>query len=511
MDRRHVLKGAAALPLLAAMSGTAWQALVAEAKAQDAQGMPFSPATVRQMARELAQKPYQAADTKLPPELDKLSYDDYRNIRFKPEASLWRKEQLPFEMQLLHRGFLFRDRVDIALVEGGKARQLRYSQDYFRFDNKLPAPDPKLDLGFSGFRLHAPMNRKEYYDEVVVFQGASYFRAIAKDQIYGASARGLSIKTGDQSGEEFPIFKAFWVEVPGKQADSCVVHALLDSPSASAAFRFTIRPGETTSMATEMTVYPRGDVDQVGLGTLTSMFLFGPNDRNDVDDFRPAVRDNEGLAIINGGGERIWRPLTNPQRLEVSSFMDTNTRGFGLMQRQRSFFDYQDLEARYEKRPSVWVEPIGDWGEGSVILLEIPTKEEIHDNIVTFWRPKEPLRKGGEYNYVYRMHWGWNGPDDAKIARFTATRQGAAPSGRQFVLDVIGPNLEGIAPDALRADVTASGGEVRSVVLQPNPDIKGYRLAFVLDPKNTSPVEIRAVVMKDQERMSETWVYRWTA
>ncbi|MGU3492562.1 glucan biosynthesis protein [Xanthobacteraceae bacterium A53D] len=511
MDRRHVLKGAAVLPLLAAMSAPAWQFLATEAQAQDAQGTPFSPATVRQMARELSTKPYQAPDAKLPAELDKLSYDDYRNIRFRPEASLWRADKAPFEMQMLHRGFLFREKVDLALVENGKARPLRYSQDYFRFDNQLKAPDPKLDLGFSGFRLHAPMNRKDYYDEVVVFQGASYYRAIARDQIYGASARGLSIKTADPGGEEFPMFKAFWIEVPGAKADSCVVHALLDSPSATAAFRFTIRPGDTTSMATEMTIYPRGDVDQVGLGTLTSMFLFGPNDRNDVDDFRPAVRDNEGLAIINGSGERIWRPLTNPQRLEISSFMDNNTRGFGLMQRQRSFFDYQDLEARYEKRPSVWVEPIGDWGEGAVHLVEIPTREEIHDNIVTFWRPKEPLRKGGEYNYVYRMHWGWDGPDNSKIARFTATRVGAAPAGRQFVLDVIGEGISDLSMEGLRADVSASGGEVRSVVLQPNPDIKGWRLAFILDPKNTNPIELRAVLMRDQERMSETWVYRWTA
>ncbi|WP_029005387.1 glucan biosynthesis protein [Azorhizobium doebereinerae] len=511
MDRRQMLKGAATVPFLSVLGGTGWQGLVSQAQAQDPQGTPFSPSTVRQLARDLAQKPYQAPDTKLPAELDKLSYDDYRNIRFKPEKSLWRGDNLPFEMQLLHRGFLFRDRVDIALVADGKARALPYAQDYFRFDNKLPAPDPKLDLGFSGFRLHAPMNRPDYFDEVAVFQGASYFRAVAKGQIYGSSARGLSIKTGDPGGEEFPVFKAFWVEVPRPQADSCVVHALLDSPSAAAAFRFTIRPGTATDMAVEMTLYPRTDVAQSGLATLTSMFFFAPNDRNGVDDFRPAVRDAEGLALINGAGERIWRPLTNPQRLEFSVFMDTNTRGFGLMQRQRSFFDYQDLEARYERRPSVWVEPIGDWGEGAVHLIEIPTKEEIHDNIVAFWRPKEPLKKGGEYSYVYRLHWGWDGPDAAKLGRFAATRAGAGASGRQFVLDIVGESLASIPMEAVRADVSASGGEVRNVVLEPNPDIKGWRLAFTLDPKNTSPVELRAVVMRDQERVSETWVYRWTS
>lgn len=511
MDRREFVRSAAALPLLGAVTFPAWRTLIGAAQAQDGATVPFNPFTVRQMARDLAQKPYQAGDQKLPAQLDKLSYDDYRNIRFIPEKSLWRGENLPFELQLLHRGFLFRDRVDIAIVADGKAMRVPYSQSLFRFDNNLAAPDPKLDLGFSGFRLHAPINRPDYFDEVAVFQGASYFRAVAKGQTYGSSARGLSIKTGDAGGEEFPLFKAFWIEKPRTGADSLVVHALLDSPSAAAAFRFTIRPGETTNMAVEMTIYPRTDVQQPGLATLTSMFFFGPNDRDGVDDFRPAVRDAEGLEIINGGGERIWRPLFNPQRLEFSVFMDTNTRGFGLLQRQRSFFDYQDLEARYERRPSIWVEPIGDWGEGAVHLIEIPTKEEIHDNIVAFWRPKEPLRKGGEYNYTYRLHWGWDGPEATKLGRVTATRSGATSGGRQFVLDIAGEALHNMPADTLRPDVSASGGAIRNVVLQPNPEIQGWRLSFALDPQNASPIELRAVIMRDAERMSETWVYRWTA
>jgi len=275
--------------------------------------------------------------------------------------------------------------------------------------------------------------------------------------------------------------------------------------------RFTIRPGDSTIMTVEMTLYPRADVDQAGLASLTSMFMFGPNDRNGIDDFRPMVGDAQGLAIITGRGERIWRPLTNPLRLQISSFHDNNVRGFGLMQRQRSFFDYQDLEARYEKRPSVWVEPISDWGEGAVHLIEIPTPEEVHDNIVAFWRPKEPLRKGREYNYTYRLHWTWDTPDRDPIARFGATRVGGTEARRLFVLDLIGDKIKGISPDGLDPRVTANAGAISNVVLQPNPDIEGWRLSFAFEPKGADLSELNAQLWRGDERLSETWAYRWTS
>ncbi|MEP9378241.1 glucan biosynthesis protein G [Aquabacter sp. CN5-332] len=514
MRRREFVQAAAFLP---ALGFPFLSQFVEAAQAQEKSAPPVAPATafdsftVRQMARERAQKPYKAPDQKLPSQLDKLSYDDYRNIRFNSEKAVWRGEKLPFELQLLHRGFLFRDKVDVSLVSDGQARLLAYSPDMFRFEHGVAAPDPKdTGLGFSGFRLHAPMNRPDYYDEVAAFQGASYFRAVAKGQVYGSSARGLSVKTGDPAGEEFPLFVAYWIEKPGPGVDSIVLHALLDSQSAAAAFRFTVRPGESTDMAVEMSLYPRVDMEQAGIGTLTSMFFFGPNDRDGVDDFRPMVCDADALSIVNGRGERLWRPLQNPRHLEFSVFVDTNTRGFGLMQRQRSFFDYQDLEARYEKRPSIWVEPIGDWGQGAVHLIEIPTREEIHDNIVAFWRPKDPLRKGGEYSYTYRLHWAWDQPDGQKLARFGTTRSGSAGQSRLFVVDVVGDALKNGDAAKLRAEVSTSAGAVRDVVLQPNPEIQGARLSFVLDPpQGEAPAEMRAQVMRDDQVVSEVWVYRW--
>ena len=507
MQRREVMIAAgilaAQLPLLSLLGRAGL--------AQADKATPFDAQTVRQMARELAAADYAVPDRALPAELDKLSYDDYRNIRFNADRSLWRGQGSAFEVQLLHRGFLFRDKVDIHLVADGQSRTLAYDQTLFRFEHGLKPPDPKIDLGYSGFRLHSPINRPDYFDEVAVFQGASYFRAVGKGQGYGSSARGLSLKTGAAEGEEFPVFKAFWLEQPRPGVDSVVVHALLDSPSAAAAFRFTIRPGTSTLMAVEMTLYPRADLDKAGLASLTSMFMFGPNDRNDVDDFRSMVCDADGLAILTGTGERLWRPLSNPLRLQISAFGSTNIRGFGLMQRQRSFFDYQDLEARYERRPSVWVEPIGDWGDGAVHLVEIPTPEEVHDNIVAFWRPKEPLRKGREYAYTYRLHWCWDGPDNAPIGRFGLTRVGGTPERRQFVLDLTGDSIRNLPPEGLSARVSASEGEVSNVVLQPHPDIQGWRIAFAFEPKGVEVAELRAEMVRGEERLSESWVYRWTA
>ena len=284
------------------------------------------------------------------------------------------------------------------------------------------------------------MNRPDYYDEVGVFLGASYFRAVAKGEVYGLSARGLAINTAEPKGEEFPLFKTFWIEKPQPKTNSIVVHALLDSKSATAAYRFTIRPGTTTVYDVEMNLYPRVDIPEVGIAPMTSMFFFDANDRDDVDDFRPAVHDSDGLYMRNGHDERLWRVLTNPNDLQISSFNDTNPRNFGLMQRQRDFRAYQDLKSHFEKRPSLQVEPIGDWGNGQVRLIEIPTKSEIHDNIVSFWHPKDPLRAKGEYAFTYRLHWG-SGDTGKTLAKFVKTRCGAAGDSRLFVLDLIGENL----------------------------------------------------------------------
>jgi glucans biosynthesis protein len=473
------------------------------------QDQPFDPAIVRQMAHEAAQKPYRAPDSSLPDNLKNLDYDSYRKIRFIPDKALWRSEGLPFQIQFFHRGFYFSNRVDVFEVVASRARPIKYSTSLFTFED-VPQPPADADLGFAGFRVHAKINRPDYFDEVGVFLGASYFRAVAKGQTYGLSARGLAINTAQPQGEEFPLFKTFWIEKPQPTADSIVVHALLDSKSAAAAYRFTIRPGETTVYDIEMNLYPRVDIAEAGIAPMTSMFLFDANDRQKVDDFRPAVHDSDGLLMHNGRGEVLWRVLTNPADLQVSSFYDTNPRSFGLIQRQRDYHVYEDLESHFEKRPSLRVEPIGDWGDGEVRLIEIPTQTEIHDNIVSFWRPKDPLRAKGEYAITYRLHWGGN-EAGAPLAVFQKTRCGAAgDNARLFVLDIAGDKLQGAKPDAVRGVVSANFGKVTNIVTQPAPEDGGWRLSFNLDPQKAPVVELRAQLMQDDDPLSEVWVYRWT-
>jgi glucans biosynthesis protein len=509
LNRRQFLTTSVAVPVVASIPFPLALAASAPSAANPAQEAPFNPANVRQLAHDLAQKPYQAPDSPLPDDLKNLSYDKYRKIRFIPDKALWRNDALPFQIQLFHRGFFFSNRVDIFEVSQGQARPIKYSPSLFTFED-VPPPPPDTDLGFAGFRIHAPINRPDYFDEVGVFVGASYFRAVAKGQIYGLSARGLAINTAEPKGEEFPLFKAFWIEKPQQKTNSIVVHALLDSKSATAAYRITIRPGETTVYDVEMSLFPRVDIPESGIAPMTSMFFFDANNRQKVDDFRPAVHDSDGLLMQNGRGETLWRALTNPSDLQISSFYDNNPRNFGLLQRQRDFHVYEDLESHFEKRPSLRVEPIGDWGNGEVRLIEIPTQTEIHDNIVSFWRPKDPLRGKGEYTFTYRLHWG--GREIGKeLAVFLKTRIGAASDDvRLFVLDIVGDKLKSIKPEAVRGVVSANFGKVTNVVTQPNPEDGRWRMSFNLAPEKMRVVELRAQLMQDNEPLSEVWVYRWT-
>jgi glucans biosynthesis protein len=472
---------------------------------------PFSAATVRDLARALALKPYAAPDGNLPEALQKLTYDQYRSIRFLPDHALWRGQNRGFQAQFFHRGFFYKDKVEIFEVADGRAAPIAYHRADFSFGEGI-GQFPEADLGFAGFRLHAPINKPDYYDEVCVFLGASYFRAVAKGEVYGLSARGLAIDTGESKGEEFPFFKAFWLERPGENATSIVVHALLDSPSAAGAYRFTIRPGETTIFDVEMTLYPRVDVAHGGLAPLTSMFLFGPNDRDNVQDFRPQVHDSDGLMMLNGRGEELWRPLSNPKTLQISAFADQNPRSFGLLQRDRTFADYQDLESHFEKRPSLVVEPIGDWGQGEVVLFEIPTNEEIHDNIVAFWRPKDTLAAKSERPFTYRLHWGPDLAKTDKFARFTRTGVSVQNDGALlFVLELAGERLKALDAKAVKGVVAADKGEVKNVVTQPNPETGGWRLSFEVAAKDQKVLELRAYLAEGDAAASETWMYRWTA
>lgn len=509
MHRREVLLAGLSWPMCSLLgSGNA------HAWAPAGTAVAFDADTVTALARDLAARPFQPQAGKLPASLEKIGYDQYRSIRFNPAQALWRSEGVPFQAQFFHRGFFFRDRVDVYQVADGKATPVVYKPSQFTFQG-VAAPK-ETDLGFAGFRLHAPINRPDYFDEVAAFLGASYFRAVAKGQAYGLSARGLALKTGSPA-EEFPVFRAFWLERPARDARSVTVHALLDSPSVAGAYRFTITPGAETVFDVSVRLFPRVTLDQAGIAPLTSMFQFDSNDRVGIDDYRPAVHDSDGLGMVNGRGEQIWRPLQNPSTIQESAFEDADPRGFGLMQRKRAFADYADSEAHYERRPSLWIEPVGDWGEGAVHLFELPTADEFHDNIVAFWRPKQALQAGREHRFDYRMHWCDQHRWKPELATVTRTRIGGLTFGenmgkaRLVVIDFDGGRLEGLGDGAkVRADVTASKGRIANVTAHPNPGAGGWRLGFELVPGDERSVELRAVLGDERGPLTETWLYRWT-
>ena len=497
--------------LLTAAAITAGPAVAADQAPAPAEG-PFEGATVRRLAAALSKEAFIKPDTRLPAAIDKLTYEQYGSIRYKSDRALWFGTKLPFHAEFFPRGALYRARVDMFEVAGGQARAVAYSPDLFDYAD--PGHRVSDALGFAGLRLRTPLNQPNVYDEVCVFLGASYFRAVAKDQVYGLSARGLAIGTGNARGEEFASFRAFWLETPQEGVNSFVLHALLDSPSTTGAYRFTIRPGETTVFDVESVLYPRTDIAEAGIAPLTSMYFFDVKESRRFDDWRPAVHDSDGLAVVNGHDEQLWRPLTNPVDLQISAFGDTHPHGFGLLQRKRAFVDYLDLAVSYEKRPALWVEPIGDWGQGAVALVEIPTPNETNDNIVASWRPQDKLTAAGEYPFTYRLHWGWDRPGTGKLARAVSTRVGTGetPEARVFVIDFLGDSVKGLAPDAkLRVETGSSAGKIGNVFSIANPETGGWRLSFDMTPGGEKLVEMHCYLAGEQGPLTEPWIDRWTA
>ncbi len=477
----------------------------------------FNFADVRRRAEVLATQPFKAPDNDLPKFFRELNYDQYRDIRFQADKSLWRAEALPFEVQFVPLGFLFKQPVAINVVEEGASQPVEYANDLFDYGkNQIPGDVPK-DLGFSGFKVLYPLHIDGRYDEVAVFQGASYFRAVGQNQNYGISARGLAIDTGLPKPEEFPYFREFWLEKPDKDATELTVYALLDSQSLTGAYRFMIKPGVNTQIEVKASLFVREKVQKFGVVPLTSMFFHGALNERFFDDFRPQVHDSDGLLMMNGNGEWIWRPLNNPARLRISAFQDQNPHGFGLLQRDRDFDDYQDLEAHYHIRPSIWVEPQGEWGKGSVQLIEIPSDAERYDNIAAFWVPEKPVEPGQQLEYNYRLYFFLEMANLSPGGRVLSSRVGASgagdldPSRRRFVIDFGGNALAQLADDApVEAMVTSSSGQIKNVVTHKNPYINGWRVSFELLPQESDPADLRCFLKLGNNVLTETWSYQWT-
>ncbi|EGB13855.1 periplasmic glucan biosynthesis protein MdoG [Pseudodesulfovibrio mercurii] len=487
---------------------------------------PFSRQVVVDKARQLSQAPFAPAQGEVPQALLDLDYDAWRDIRFRPDKALWKDEKLSFQVQFFHPGLFYDRLVDVHVVTKDATERIPFDPALFDYGNNhsLPEQIPER-FGFAGFRIHGPINTPSYFDEVAVFLGASYFRAVAKGQAYGISARGLAVDTALPDGEEFPYFKEFWIEKPTRKSTSLTVHALLDSKSLTGAYTFVIESGRTTTMDVTATLFLRIPVAKIGIAPLTSMFLFGENtDERKVRDFRPEVHDSDGLLIKNDSGEWFWRPLDNPENLEINAFSADNVRGFGLVQRDRDFAHYEDLEAGYERRPTLWVEPVGDWGFGHVELINIPTDKEIHDNIVAFWSPRDPLPVGVPQTYAYRLLWYNGGFTHPPLGYVSATRTGDAwGGGQRFIVDFQSKALALLQPPSKVEGVVTcgKGAVVAAQNVEKNPHTGGWRLSFVIRPDQAPsalekvlpnrrpPVDLRAFLKINDTTLTETWNYAY--
>jgi glucans biosynthesis protein len=460
-------------------------------------------------AEALAAAPYQAPVADLPTPFQELDYDAYRKLRPRPEASIWGKAGNPFAILPLPRGGFYHETVAIHFIDRAGVATTQTSPAFIDFVDYPGATDrDRTQLGPSGWRAITKPGIAGAGYEFAVFQGGTYFRAVGEGQFYGVSARALAIGTGSAAGEEFPRFTDFWIFESGAQDGSLTFVALADSPSAAAAYRFTLRPGSDTTIDVVAEIHPRTDISEAGVAPLSSMYLHGATDPRDSDDTRPEVHDSDGLAIVTTSGERIWRPLANPRRVQMSAFASPAA-GFGLEQRQREPSAYGDAEAKYERRPSIWIEPQGDWGAGEVRLLEIPTPNEYADNVAAFWRPASPWRAGSVQRLSYRLHWGRDVQPNGGVAKVAATHVGLAPESTRVQRIVIDYSADAaFAMKQLTPDVWSTSGKISNIQLSALPT--SQRLSFDLDPGASQVVELHAALADSFSQQTETWLFRWT-
>lgn len=524
-SRRSALKllvSGVALMASTAVSTGAW----AQEPPLDA-AFDFSFDALTERMRLKAAEPFQAVTFELPEYLSALNYDTYRLVRFRRDNSRLADSGTPYRLEAFHLGWLHKEPVQLFEVSAGKAQSMGFSESDFETLNDFSFGEHANDelAGVAGFRINYPINNPTQIDELVAFLGASYFRALGRGNLYGLSARGLLINSWREGPEEFPRFSEFYVEKPSGTGP-LVIYAVLDSQSVVGAYRFDITPAgqgmQETVMEVTARLFFRNDIPELGIAPLTSMFLFGQNNRSQFDDYRPRVHDSNGLHLETSHGQVMWRALNNPTTLGNSYFFESNLRGFGLYQRGRDFEEYQDAGAHYERRPSLRVEPIGDWGEGYVRLIEIPSKLEADDNIVAFWVPgTEPIKAGEDYEFRYRLRWGNLDPDtSAGLAYVTETRAGIggvsgvenAETLRKFVVDFAGGELAGLeASTELEALVEASAGKVMVSTLSKIETNGVWRLVVDIDTAGAELIELKAQVMQSERTLSETWLYQWKA
>jgi periplasmic glucans biosynthesis protein len=484
---------------------------------------PFGYQDVVKRARDLAAAPFDGSIPPLPDGLANLDFDAWRDIRFKSEKPLLGQEGANFRLELFHLGYVYKRPVVVNVLRDGIPAPIPYAANLFDYGRTKVDGNLPINLGFAGFRLRFPLNAPHVWDEVIAFLGASYFRFLGRGQRYGLSARGLAIGAGPRLNEEFPFFREFWIETPDAVAEQIVIYALLDGESATGAFRFDLAPGQETSVDASVSLFARKAAPAIGLAPMSSMYFVGKADRRYSDDFRGELHDSDGLLMHTGSGEWIWRPLSNPVGASVSDFLDTNPRGFGLLQRDRNFSDYEDLELAYELRPSYWIEPHEGWGEGKVELLELPTADETNDNIVAAWAPKDGLDAGKSLAYGYRITalsmdqsltpGGRTVGTFRVAARALGAPESPPPGATRFLIDFSGGDLSYYMsdPSLVQTIATSSAGRVLRTSLTPNAHIRGFRAGvdIAVDPGQSS--DLRVFLRAGAKALTETWTFPWRA
>lgn len=467
---------------------------------------------VSEQARRLAQEPYSAGTRLVSGALAGMKYDQAREIRFQKSRALWADEGLPFRVEFFMAGWVNRNIVQIFSTDTRETREFAFSPALFDFGRSGITPQQAADGGFSGFRVHYELNRPEVFDELIVYQGATYFRALGRGHIYGLSARGLAVDCGLEGvSEEFPVFERFWIERPLVNSENLVIHALMNSPSVTGAYTFDVRPGEDTQVHVRARIFFRKSIRLLGVAPLTSMFWFGENSQRVDGDFRPEVHDSDGLLVANGDGEWLWTPLENPQRLRSRDFVCQHPRGFGLLQRDRDFRSYQDLEALYHRRPSAWVEPVGDWGQGKVRLVEIPTRNEFEDNIVAFWVPEKNFTAGDELELEYVLHWTSREARLSPGGFCSMTRLGRVPGEpleRKVILNFAGDRLRELSEEE-PVEALFSVSEGASIYHQNAQKIEETgewrAVARIRFDGTGKAVTLRAFLRLGNDILTETW------
>ncbi|MDB2330733.1 glucan biosynthesis protein G [Alteromonas sp.] len=471
-------------------------------------------------ARESAKGAYKENDHGLNKTLKAIDYQTYRAIRFKPEKSLWRDKK-DYEIQFFHPGFLYNTPITVHTIgEDNQPKQLHFNSEMFSYDGDAAslAGLTGQNTGYAGFRIHYPIKNDQYKDEFAVFLGASYFRLVGKHQVYGISARGLAIDTALPKGEEFPHFTEFWIVEP-KKGQPITVYARLESPSVAGAYRFVIHPDVDTTVDVQSWLFAREDVQKLGVAPFTSMFLYGENSQKRHDDYRPEVHDSDGVLMVTHAGEEIWRPLTNPSRLQITSLSDSAPEGFGMFQRDGRWENYLDAEANYHLRPSLWVTPQHGFEKGRLEVVEIPTNSEVHDNVVAYWIPDAPLLEGESRYFAYQLSTTEQYAFNSNVATVLRTRQGKAVlpgdefadeslnTTRQFSVDFAVPDDADINPDDLRFVVQGINGEVSKVRVYAVDNGREWRGTFMVKPNERKTVDMRAFIEAKGERVSEVWNY----